>query len=132
MAEVQYRIDSNTAIWMGVVCAFVELLGLIGLIPFVGSAINTAIVAIAEVIFIYWFKRYGIEFFKGGKNIFVATIASLFEIVLGFLPAFSLQIAIIVLLSWIEDRATAETPEEADAPKQSAEPNTPRQTTPSI
>ena len=139
MAEVLYRIDNNTAFQMAMVCAFFDFMGLVGLIPIVGTAINWMFVAAAEGIFYLWLKKYNIQFFKKPSTGIATIIAALAESFFGFLPAISAQIGIIVIASWGEDKLKSITSLEAgksgqdttQVPKESKEPQQ-RKEVPSI
>lgn len=106
MAAINYRIETQTAFKMMMVCLLFDLLGIIGLIPIIGTAIDWVLTACAEFLFYFWFRQYGVSYVSSTRGIVATVTATIVETFFGFLPAISLQMGIIISTSWAEDAIT--------------------------
>lgn len=88
---------------MLMVALFFDALGIVGLVPFVGTALTWAILAAADFTFFHWFKYKKVDFLSG-KSLLGIAIATFVEIFFGALPAIFAQTVIIIMTSWTEDK----------------------------
>ena len=93
---------------MAMVCLLFDLLGLIALIPFIGTVIDWLLTLLAETLFYFWLKSHNVTYLTTAKGLVATGIAGLVEFFFGFLPAISLQFGTIIATSWAEDALTAE------------------------
>lgn len=103
MDEKKYRISTTAAFQMGMVALFFDFLGLIATIPVVGTIFNWMVLAAADYAFWFWFRSKKVDMFAR-KNMLGIIIATILELIFGFLPAIFGQTAILTLTSWGEDK----------------------------
>lgn len=104
------RIGNTTAVMMICVALFFDALQILATVAVIGVVIGPLVSLFAFLTFFTWFKIKGIPFVAGRKRVGVWVLTGLAEFLplLGAIPAVTLGIIAVILITKAEDKALSE------------------------